>query len=187
MASTKKILKIPIRITIAALLAGMLSRVLNWPYAFEIILISFCSLSILYAIRFYKKEEKKTVDYVKMTLVLFWTTNGILNLIDFPYTLFFQIVTGITFITWFVMEGTAYFMDEDRRAKNSLTQIFWNIAMLIGTLAIIFGSLLKILDWQYAIPLLTVGILIIASYILKDLFIMQSPEEKDQNNGELQL
>ncbi|WP_291868727.1 hypothetical protein [Maribacter sp.] len=187
MVNTKKILKTPIRITIAALLVGMLSRILNWPYAFEIVLASFFSLGLLYAFRFHKKENKQTVDYVKMMLVLFWTTNGILNLLDFPYTLFFQIITGITFVTWFIMEGTAYFMDEDRRVKNSLTQILWNVAMVIGTLAIIAGSLLNILDWQFAIPLLSAGIAIIASYILKDLFTVSSTEENDQNNGEFQL
>ena len=187
MSNTVKALKIPIRITIVALLIGMLSRVLNWPYAFEIILASFVSLMALYSFRFYKKENKKTVDYVKMVLVLSWTTNGILKLLDFPYTLFFQIATAITFVTWFIMEGTSYFMDEDRKVKNSITQILWNVAMVIGTLAIIAGSLLNVLDWEYAIPLLSLGITIIMSYILKDIFMTQPAEENDQNNGEFQL
>lgn len=187
MSNTIKTLKTPIRITIATLLVGMLSRVLNWPYAFEIIFVSFFSLAVLYSFRFYKKENKQTVDYVKIALVLSWTTNGIMKVLDFPYTLFFQIVTGITFVTWFIMEGTAYFMDEDRKGKNSITQILWNIAMVIGTLAIIAGSLLNVLDWEYAIPLLSLGIMIIMSYILKDIFMTQPTEENDQNNGEFQL
>ena len=43
--------------------------------------------------------------------------------------------------------------------------------MVAGTLAIIVGSILKILNWEFALPLLTLGIVILAAYILKDVFV----------------
>ena len=85
------------------------------------------------------------------------------------------------------MEGTAYFLDEDRKSKNSLSQILWNIAMVIGTLAIIMGSLLNMLNWQFSLPLLAFGILTVAIYILKDVFIVTKMEKEDRNNEEFQL
>lgn len=188
MSTTNKILKTPLRISIASLLLGMASRILNWPYAFHVIIASFILIGVLYTIRFNKKENKQTVDYVKMILVVFWTTNGVLKLLDFPYTLFFQIVTAFTFIAWFIMEGTAYFMDEDRKAKNTLIQIIWNVALVLGILATIAGGLLNVLHWEYAMHLLSAGITVITGYILKDLFMPQKFEDKDQNNnGEYQL
>ena len=183
MTAIKKILRTPLRISIAILLLGMLTKILQWPYAIGIIFFGFLSLGILYTLRFRKKQNKEYVDYVKLILVLFWSTNGILRVLDFPYTLFFQIMTAITFIIWFVMEGTAYFLNEDRKGKNNLNQILWNCIMVIGTLAIIAGSLFKILEWAYAVPVLIFGIICIVTYILKDFFFVgKNVAEEDENN-----
>ena len=187
MALAKKILRTPLRILITLFLIGVLMRVLHWPYASEVLLSSFFGIGILYCFRFWKKKEKRFVDYVKLVLVIFWTANGIFRIMDFPYTLVFQIVIAVSFLTWFFLEGTAYFLDEDRRARNSISQIIWNCAMVAGTLAIIAGSLLNILQWRFAIPLLIAGIAIVAVYILKDAFSSSKLEKEDRNNGEFQL
>lgn len=187
MSRRKKILKAPLRIAVAILLLGMLARIVQWPHAKIIVITGFASIVLLYTIRFWKKTEKKFLDYVKLVLIVFWTINGIFRMLDFPYTLFFQIVTGICFITWFIMEGTAYFMDEDRRSKNSSLQIWWNIAMVLGTLSIIIGGLMKILHWEFANVLLVAGILIVGLYILKDLFTVPEIEETDPGNEEFLL
>ena len=59
--------------------------------------------------------------------------------------------------------------------------------MVVGALAIIAGSLLNVMNWKFAIPLLVLGITIIAAYILKDLFSAGKIENKDRNNEEYQL
>lgn len=187
MSNTDKTLKTPLRVTLACLIVGMLMRILHWPYAGGIILVSFFTIAILYSIRFSKKTEKKPVDYIKMVLVLFWTTNGALRILDFPYTMLFQIGTAISFIVWFAMEGTAYFMDHDRKATNSIIEVAWNFAMVIGVLTIICGGLMHLLKWEYSIPTLTAGLTIVTAYILKDIFVSAKKEKKDNNNEELFL
>lgn len=187
MTAVKKVLKTPLRVSLVILLLGMTAKILQWPFAKEIMLFSFFAIGILYTIRFFKKAEKQYIDYVKLILVLFWTTNGLLRILDFPYTLFFQIVTAITFVIWFIMEGTAYFMDEDRRAKNTLSHILWNCTLVLGTLGVICGSLLKILHWDYSVHLLSLGITMVAAYILKDVFLPNSTEDEEGNNEEFQL
>ncbi|MEO9893929.1 hypothetical protein [Aurantibacter sp.] len=187
MAFAKKILRTPLRILIALFLVGILMQVLHWQFASEILLVAFSGIGILYSIRFWKKIDKHFVDYVKLVLVVFWIGNGILQIMEFEYTVVFQVVIAISFLTWFFLEGTAYFLDEDRRARNSMTQILWNFAMVVGTLAIIAGTLLNILQWQFAIPLLILGILIVAAYILKDAFVASKYDKEENNNGEFQL
>jgi len=59
MPTTNKILKTPLRISIATLLLGMASRILNWPYAFHVIIASFILIGALYTIRLTKKTIKK--------------------------------------------------------------------------------------------------------------------------------
>ncbi|MBU3025713.1 hypothetical protein [Zobellia galactanivorans] len=187
MPHTTKILKTPLRISIAVLLLGMLSRIFHWPHAPKAILVAFIAILVLYGIRFYRKHTKEFIDYVKLVMVVSWTLNGIFRVLDLPFTLLFQILIAISFITWFIMEGTAYFLDEDRRAKNSMARVIWNFAMVIGALAIIVGSLLNILNETYAIPLMAVGIAIIVAYILKDVFAAGKNEKEDQSNEEYQL
>ena len=187
MRNSDKILKTPIRVALATLLGGILMRILQIPYASVVTFISFLAIVVLYGIRFSKKENKQPIAYIKMVLVLFWTTNGLLRILDFPYTFIFQIGTAIAFISWFAMEGTSYFMDDDRKAKNSIIEIIWNVAMVGGVLTIISGSLMHLLDWDYAIPTLTVGLSIVTAYILKDIFSPAKEANKDQNNEEFQL
>jgi hypothetical protein len=187
MKSNRKVLKTPLRVSLVALLTGMAMRMLDWPYAAGVLFTSFLALGILYAVRFGKKENKKPVAYIKIILVLFWTTNGLLRIMDFPYTLIFQIGTTITFITWFAMEGTAYFMDEDRKARNSLVEIIWNFAMVLGVLTIIGGGLMHLLGWEYSTTTLTAGLTIVTAYILKDVFNPTKVKSTDENNKELQV
>lgn len=187
MKNSDKVLKNPIRFALAALLAGMLMRILQIPFASVVTFMSFLAIAVLYFVRFSKKVDKKPVAYIKMVLVLFWTTNGLLRILDFPYTIIFQIGTAIAFITWFAMEGTSYFMDDDRKAKNSIIEIIWNFAMVVGVLTIISGGLMHLLNWEYAIPTLTVGLSIVTVYILKDIFSPTKEMNKDPNNEEFQL
>lgn len=187
MPTSKKILTTPLRIFIAVLLLGMIFKIAEWTYATEIILSAFFAIGLLYPIRFLKKPDRQFLDYIKLILVVFWSVNGIFRALDFAYTSFFQVVIAISFIIWIVLEGTAYFLDEDRKVKNSRSQVLWNFAMVIGTLAIITGSLLNILGWSFAIPLIVFGGAIIVAYILKDVFVDKGFEKEDRNNEEFQL
>jgi hypothetical protein len=141
----------------------------------------------LYAIRFIKKKEKQFIDFTKLALVTFFSLYGVFTILEFSYTLFFLILMAITFIMWFVMEGTAYFLDDDRRAKNTMYQILWNCALVIGTLGVISGCLLKILHWDYAVHILSIGLTIVAAYILKDIFVPEAPKQDEHNSEEYQL
>jgi hypothetical protein len=180
MSTDKKILKLPLRISLAILLSGILAKMLEWPYATKIILSGFATLGLLYVIRFISKSEKKILDYIKLVLVSFWSLYGIFTVMNFPFTLFFLTMTAIAFVLWFIMEGTAYFLDENRRSKNSTYHILWNCALVLGALGVISGSLLKILNWDYSLHLLSLGITMIAAYILKDVFVPESTKEDEE-------
>ncbi len=180
MSPDRKILKTPLRISLAILLSGIMGKIFEWPYSTKILLIGFATLGILYTIRFFAKKDKMFLDYIKLVLVAFWSLYGVFTVMKFPYTLFFLTMTAIAFVLWFIMEGTAYFLDEDRRAKNSLYHILWNCALVIGTLGVIAGSLLKILNWDYSLHLLSLGITLIAAYILKDVFVPETPNEDEE-------
>ena len=187
MGRYKKILKKSLRLSIVILLMGILMKIMEWPMAKQIMLVSFISIGILYAIRFWQKPVRHFIDYIKLILVFFSATNGIFQLMDFGYTLIFQVIIAISFVIWFVLEGTAYFLDEDRKMKNTYSHFIWNIAIVAGTLAIIAGSLLKMLNWEFSVPFILIGIAIIAAYVLKDVFRVDKLGKEDSNNEEYQL
>jgi len=187
MSTYKKILTMSLRVSVVVLLMGMLMKIMAWPLASQIMLLAFASIGTLYFIRFFKKPSRKFLDYVKMILVFFWTTNGVFDIMDFPYTIFFQVIIAVSFVLWFIMEGTAYFLDDEQKSNNSTIQLIWNMVMVAGTLAIIAGSLLKILNWEFAIPLLISGIFVVVAYILKDAFTTDKMIGEDQNSEEYQL
>ena len=186
MNNSKKVLKLPIRISLAVILFGIISKLLEWSFAKELLLVGFTCLSAFYALRYIKKAEKKFIDTTKFVLVLSWSINGVLQVLDLPFTLFSQILTAITFIIWFVLEGTAYFLDDDRNAKNSLSQIIWNGVLIIGSLVVISGGIMQFLEWDYSIHLLSLGITLIGAYILKDVFVPIESRDEEQNNEGLQ-
>ncbi len=187
MTAYRKILTAPLRISILVLIAGILMKTTAMPFASTVLLVSFFSISILYGIRFYKKEKKQFIDYVKLVLVIFWMLTGIFRTLDFSYTIFFQITAALAFVIWTVMEGTAYFLDYDLRSKNSGSYILWNMIMVVGTLLLIIGGFLKVLNGAYAIPLILVGIVLISAYIFKDILFSTSIEGDDNGNDDFRI
>ncbi|MEX0272786.1 MAG: hypothetical protein AB3N16_00230 [Flavobacteriaceae bacterium] len=183
----KKLLSYGLPLSLIVLLTGLVFRIAHWPNASLIMLIGYFLLAIFYGLRFYGKPEKRMVDYLKMTLVVFWTSYGILRILDFPYTTFFQVTTVLAFIAWFIMEGAAYFFKRGGDKKGEFTQIIWNIILVVGVLALIGGLLLKLLQSPYAIAVIVLGIVLITAFVLKDLFFDDISEETDSSGEELQL
>ncbi|WP_411030575.1 hypothetical protein [Spongiimicrobium sp. 3-5] len=167
----RKILKIPLRISIAVLVLGILLKIQQLSSnANAIIITALASIAILYTLRFWKKNKKGFLDYIKLILVVFWCANVVFSVLHLPYETFFETITFITFLIWTVMEGTAYFGLKEGNKNIDLNQILWNGVMVAGSLSIVAGIICRILYWEYATPLLLLGFFLIASYILRDTF-----------------
>ncbi|MBD1262066.1 hypothetical protein HZY62_15800 [Maribacter polysiphoniae] len=186
MSNTKKILTQPLRIFIVAMLIGLLMKILGWPMASQVMFVSFTTIGLLYGLRFWKKPIKQFKDYNKLILVLFWVINGVLSILDVQHTIFIHLVIAISFVLWFVLEGAGYLIHGNQHTKNSTLQLLWNIAMVFGTLAIIAGSLMKILNWEYALSLLVLGIVVVCAYVFRDTFAVEGLKNEDTNGEELQ-
>ncbi|MRX64858.1 hypothetical protein [Maribacter luteus] len=188
MGTYKKVLTKPLWILIGAISMGLLMKILGWPMANEVMLISFIAIGSLYTYRFWKKPLKRFNDYNKLVFILFWALNGVLNILDVPHNLFIHSIIAISFVLWFVFEGTSYFLRGNQKVKNRSLHLLWNVVMVLGTLAIIAGSLLKILNWEYSTLVLILGIAILCAYIFKDTFSTnQRITKEEQNNEEYQL
>ena len=179
METEKKILRIPLRIAISLLVVGFFCKILHFKIiANPIILISLVAIGLLYALRFWNKAQKGFLQYNKLVLVTSWSLNGIFKILDISHNEFFQVVGGFAFIIWIIMEGTTYLIDDKGDDRSDIAYFMWNTMMIIGILAIIIGSLTKILEWEYATPTLITGFVLVAAYVLKDLLV-QNLQKKE--------
>ena len=172
METEKKILRTPLRIAISLLIVGFVCKILHFPnIANPIIILSLLAIGILYGLRFWKKSKKGFLEYNKLVLVTAWSFNGIFKILNLSHNEFFQLIGSLAFIVWIIMEGTTYLIDDKDDNRSDIAYFIWNTMMIIGILAIIIGSLTKILEWEYSIPTLITGFILVTAYVLKDLLL----------------
>lgn len=178
MESDKKILTIPLRVSMCFILVGFIFKILHWQLATTILTLAFASILVLYALRFWKKTKKNFLAYNKLILISFWAINGLIQIFHLPLALYTQIILVFSLILWAILEGTAYFSKENKNKKLNTSLIIWNSIMVLGSLAILSGGFLMLMEWDYALALLTIGVFLITIYIFKDVFAQEMREEK---------
>ncbi|MEJ1221749.1 hypothetical protein [Sediminicola sp. 1XM1-17] len=174
----KKILTLPLRISMCVILVGFIFKVLHWQLASTLLTLGFVSILVLYALRFWNKPQKTFLAYNKLILISFWTINGLIQMYHLPFALYTQIILVISLILWAVLEGTAYFSKENKSKTLNTSLIIWNLIMVLGSMAIISGGFFMLLEWDYALALLTLGVFLITIYVFKDVFAQERREEK---------
>ncbi|ALM06952.1 hypothetical protein SB49_03405 [Sediminicola sp. YIK13] len=152
---------------------------LHWQLASTILTAAFVSILALYALRFWNKPKKTFLAYNKLILISFWSINGLIQIYHLPFALYTQIILVISLILWAILEGTAYFSKENKSNKLNTSLIIWNLIMVFGSIAIMSGGFFMLLEWDYALALLTLGVFLITIYIFKDVF---AQEIRDENS-----
>ena len=75
-----------------------------------------------------------------------------------------------------------------QRVDARLRRLLVEPAMLpMFAVVLALGAMVYVLNWKFALPLLILGIVILAAYILKDVFVSDKIAGKDRNNEEFQL
>jgi len=168
----KKILKTPLRVAIALLIIGVMFKIQHWPLANWIIDLGFTSIAILYPIRFWRKPDKKLIDYCKLIFVFSWAVHGVMTIHHLPYKQLFQIVTIVAFIGWLAFEGLGYqSKDEGSVKKNDLSSIVSSVLIGFATISTLIGVMFKILHWPGAGVILISGLSLGTLWILKEIVI----------------
>ena len=151
-----KILTIPLRISIVALIVGAAFKIMHWPYANVISVSSFASIAILYCFRFGNKKVKNFIDYIKLILVTAWSINGILSTLHLPYKQIFQLITIISFVTWLFTEGRDYFYNNESPVTNIKKKTL-TVILILAAIITAIGVFLKIMHWPFGIYFIIAG------------------------------
>ena len=160
-----------LRVCISVLLMGALFKIMHWPYATIVMLVSISGILLLYPLKFWFIREKSTMEYVKLALVVLWCLNyltKVLHLYQLP--LFFNIVLVLLFIWWFINEGETALNFRNIKIKGVL-KIFYMAIAIIAIGCIVLGALFKIQHWSYSNLLFVIGMTITSILVTVDHFV----------------
>jgi hypothetical protein len=168
-----KAFELQLRILVATMLIGAYLHILRFEYGVYIIVFALLAGTVLYPIRFFLKEEKNFLDYVKLVFVPLYCISKVFVLLHFPYTLYLLIAAAIPGIYWFYQEGLFYFIEvKEEEVKYSYT-LTSNVLLFTGIGFEMVGYLFKIMRWPGANMILFVGTLILILWILKDYLLFR--------------
>tara|TARA_B100001059_G_scaffold236704_1_gene289228 strand:+ start:6277 stop:6801 length:525 start_codon:yes stop_codon:yes gene_type:complete len=160
-----------LRICISILLLGNLFKIMHWPNAYDLLTFSISGILIVYPIRFYFKQDKETMDYIKVITIVLWCLNFLLG---FNQVFGFSILI-ILFGWWLLTESANYFNSNQLVLSNIAQKVYYGfIAISIGSIA--FGTLFKIQHWPYANVLFTLGVFLASILVIVDYFVRRKTE-----------
>lgn len=165
---TLKFLDAILQISVAGALLGVSMKVMHWPYATIILVCSSIIFAVTYPIKFWFIKEKRTTDYLKLILALFWGIGTLLSSLNVAYSSLINYVTLGVFLIWFLFRGIE---------KNS------GISSVLFILSVIFvglGCIFRIMHWPGVPILFGLGILIGCLWVVIGMF-----NPKPKKNSEI--
>lgn len=157
---------LPLRICISIILLGNLFKIMHWPNAYQLMTIGISGILIVYPIRFYFKQDKETMDYIKVVMIVLWCLNFLL--------VFNQVFSFggllILFGWWLLIDSASYFSNNQLILSTISQKVYYGfIAISIGSIG--FGSIFKIQHWPYANILFTLGVVLASILLIVDYFV----------------
>lgn len=171
-----KILRAPLRISIAVLIVGVMFKIMHWPFGAWIIVFGFSLIAVLYPFRFMNKKSKVLLDYARLLFVICWAVYGIFAALHLPYKIIFDVLRSISFVFWIIMEGINYF-SKVKEKKSGTINIISYIIIAISAALVLVGALFKIMHWPGAGPMLVVGLSLVVIWFLLDFFKIGKSKE----------
>jgi len=170
-----KILKAPIRISLAVFILGLLFKIMHWPYSWLIITVSCASVMIFYSLRFLNKNTKEILDYTKLILVFSWGLNAVFAINHLPYKIIFNVAFLISFLLWLLLGG---YQDYYGKKKSRGSSFFGGAFMSVSMGLVIVGALLKIMHWAGSGMFLIAGLIMAAIWFFLDFFKKGDEDEQ---------
>lgn len=157
-----------LRLTIPIFILGVLFKIMHWPYASFLILISVVLLVLLYPIRFYLKKEKRVIDYSKLFLLIAFPISYYLKVFHYPTPLFLTIISLVSFYSWILLEFIDLYNKHEN--KNDSFKVFPFKIQSLLFIIILVGVIFRIFHFPNSTPILITGFLLLFLYFLIDTF-----------------
>ena len=155
-----------IKLSFSILIVGVLFKIMHWPFTQVIMTIGFGMIVLLYPIRFYLKQPKRVIDYVKLVLAICLPINTYLNLFHLQSHFLLPILSFSSFILWLILE----LYDSYKNIESKDFKIFPFGILSVIVLFILVGAFFKLSHYPYANYILIFGFALLTVYFLIDTF-----------------
>jgi hypothetical protein len=165
----KKILSTPIAIALIVVTIGTLIKVMHWPFASPLRLISISAIGVLYLIRYGYKKPKNIKDTVKVIMVVTWALLSVLVMFKMNNLEFLRIILMASGFSWLVLEVWDIIQKNPKSERANSLQ-------LIGMFILMAHGAFSMMHWPFAGPMLLLSL--VALILLAVGFIHDSKEMK---------
>jgi hypothetical protein len=140
---------------------------MHWPFANVIMIMGLGGIVFFYPFRFFFKEEKRIIDYVKLILLISFPINAYLRLLYLPTPYLLPLISFGAFILWIALE--LFDLYNNRKQTGSIKIFPFGILSVI-VLFLFMGAFYNLMHFPYANAILITGFVFLTTYFLIDTF-----------------
>ena len=158
---------------LSGVLIGILFRIMNWPYAHFIIIISSAGCLIFTTIHLILNTNRKLNDYFRLLTAFFWILSILVDIYPFMGSSFTKYGFWIALSLYFITKKKS----QVKTKRNPISSV-----LFITTGLLIFsGVLFKLMHWPYSNFLIISGFAVGILYLFSGRFSSENDEDDDDN------
>ena len=152
-----------LRISISLIILASLFKLMHWPFANVIIISGLGGIVFFYPFRFFFKEEKRTIDYVKLVFLISFPINAYLMLFHLPTPSLLPIISFGAFVLWIALELNDFYNNKEQ--SGTIKTFPFGILSII-VLFLFMGAFYKLMHFPYANVIVITGFTFLTLYFL---------------------
>lgn len=141
------------RLSISVTVFGALFKFIPW----ILIILGAVGMVVFHSIQFFQKEQRLPLDYARHVLIISFSCNYIISILQLPYGHIFTALTKAALIAFLLLYIKKMQSSHKENSENNhlAPNISWgNLSYMLADLAtvyIVIASLFKILHWELGI------------------------------------
>lgn len=144
-----------LKLSFALAFIGALFKIMHWQYSEFILITAVGGILVFYSIWFYKKANKRWLDYGKLFLAISFIFHYLFRVLHLNYSYIFTNIFRIALVLFIITYVKYVFFPEDvsseleEKNPTSKKKIYSIILNSIAVVCIILGAQFKILHWEF--------------------------------------
>ena len=164
---------VPIRVGMVLVLFGVLCRLLHWPFADLTLMSGAGAILVFYTLRYSSKRRKDFLDFLKLMLVLLWSTKTLLTAARSHDAIWIDYAALMAFVLWLLLDGFRNDVKVKRQRSNLQPALIpvdkaSKRAFSVCAGLTFVGVIFLIMHWNGAQTLLILGLGGASLWLLKD-------------------
>ena len=140
-------------LSISITVFGALIKYNSWP----LIVLGAIGMVVFHSIQFFQKEQRTPLDYARHLLIVAFSCNYVVSMLQFEYAHLLTLLTKATLIAFLVLYIKKIILSYKENTQNGFLQpnlTRENLSFILADLAIVYivmASLFTILHWEFGI------------------------------------